>query len=74
MLAALLTTAALLTASPVAAAPTPMVGPECAAPVRDAVLAVVAGRVQPGTVIQYLQVQAGQLVLCVVIVPGSPVP
>jgi hypothetical protein len=63
MLAALLATTALL------ATPQPMVGPECAPPVRDAVIAAVAGRAQPGQVIQYLQVQAGQLVLCVVIVP-----
>lgn len=68
MIAAILTAAALLTG------PAPTVGPECAPPVRDAVIAVIAGRAEPGTVIQYLQVQAGQLVLCVVTVPGSPLP
>lgn len=62
-----------LGAGSASAAPTP-VGPECQQAVRDAVLRAVQGQVEPGQVIQYLQVvtQDGVhvLQLCIVTVPA----
>lgn len=53
-------------------------GPECSEPVRDAVLAAVQGRAEPGQVIQYLQIIQinGQYTvqLCTVTVPSGSQP